>query len=146
MVEKRTSKQVKCLRTDNGLEFYSEEFNNFCKEHGIMSHRTVRYTPQQNDVAEWLNRTIMYRVRFQMSSGLILENFWVECVSYTVYTLNRCPHHSINFHTSEQKWYKHPSNLQNLRIFGCIGFSHQSQRKLKPKSYKMYVPRFYRGS
>ena len=47
MVEKQTSKQVKCLRTDNGLEFYSEEFNLFCKEHGIMRHKTVRYTSNQ---------------------------------------------------------------------------------------------------
>ena len=52
MVEKQTSKYVKCLRTDNGLEFCSDEFNNFCKVHEIMRHRTVRYTPQQNGVAE----------------------------------------------------------------------------------------------
>ena len=32
MVEKQTSKQVKCLRTDNGLEFCNEKFNNFCKK------------------------------------------------------------------------------------------------------------------
>ena len=51
MVEKQTSKQVKCLRTDIGLEFCNGEFNNSCKVHGIMRHRTVRYTPQQNGVA-----------------------------------------------------------------------------------------------
>ena len=44
MVEKQTSsKQVKCLRTYNSLEFCSEKFNNFCKEHGLMRHRTVIY-------------------------------------------------------------------------------------------------------
>ena len=63
MVEKQTSKQIKCLRTDNGLEVCSEDFNNFCKEHGIIRHKSVRYTPQQNGVAERLNRTIMDTVR-----------------------------------------------------------------------------------
>ena len=80
MVEKQTSKQVKCLITDNGLEFCNEKFNNFCKEHGITRHRTVRYTPQQNDVSEMLNRTIMDRVRCQMLNGLIPENFCAKVV------------------------------------------------------------------
>ena len=66
MVEKQTSKQVKCLRKNNDLEF-----NNFCKEYEIVRHRTIRYTPQQNGVAERLNRTIMDRVRCQMTNGII---------------------------------------------------------------------------
>ena len=136
MVKKQTSKQVKCLRIDNDLEFCSEKFNNFCKEHGILRHRTVRYTPQQNGIVERLNRTIMDRVIYQMSNDLIPEKFWAKVVSYTVYTINRCPHHSTNFLTPEEKWSKHPPNLQNLRIFGCIGFVHQSQRKLKPRAIK----------
>ena len=145
MVEKQTSKQVKCLRTDNGLEFCSEEFNNFRKEHEIMRHKIVRYTPQQKGVVERLNRTIMDRVRYQMSNGLIPENFWAEAISYIVYTLNRCPHHSTNFLASEEKWSKHLPNLQNLRIFGCIGFIHQSQGKLKPRAIKCMFLGFIEG-
>ena len=120
MVKKQTSKQVKCLRIDNDLEFCSEKFNNFCKEHGILRHRTVRYTPQQNGIVERLNRTIMDRVIYQMSNDLIPEKFWAKVVSYTVYTINRCPHHSTNFLTPEEKWSKHPPNLQNLRIFMVV--------------------------
>ena len=63
------------------------------------------------------------RVRCQMSNSLILKNFWAEVVFYIVYTLNKCPHHSTNFPTLEEKWSKHPPNLQNFRIFGCIRFS-----------------------
>ena len=136
MVEKQTSKQAKCLRTDNDLEFCDEKFNNFCKEHGIMRHKTVRYIPQQNGVVKRLNRTIMEWVRCQMSNGLILEKIWTKVVSYTIYTLNRCPHHSTNFLTHEEKWSKHSPNLQNLRIFDCIGYVHQSRGKLKPRAIK----------
>ena len=78
----------------------------------------------------------MERVRCQMSNALIPEKFWAEVVSYTVYTLNRCPHHSTNFLTPEEKWSKHLPNLQNLRIFCCIVFIHQSQGKLKPRAIK----------
>lgn len=45
LIEKQTGKQIKQLRTDNGLEFCSEEFNNFCKNEGIVRHRTARHTP-----------------------------------------------------------------------------------------------------
>lgn len=59
MIEKQTGKQVKRLRTDNGLEFCNDEFNEFCKNKGIARHRTVRMTPQQNGVAERMNRTLL---------------------------------------------------------------------------------------
>ncbi|KAG8473502.1 hypothetical protein CXB51_035665 [Gossypium anomalum] len=59
MIEKQTGKQIKYLRTDNGLEFCSDEFNRLCKSERIIRHLTVRHTPQQNGVAERMNRTIM---------------------------------------------------------------------------------------
>ena len=35
LVEKETDHKIKCLRTDRGREFTSQEFNQFCKENGI---------------------------------------------------------------------------------------------------------------
>nr|KYP69064.1 Retrovirus-related Pol polyprotein from transposon TNT 1-94 [Cajanus cajan] len=52
LMEKQTSKRVKRLRTDNGLEFCTKEFNDFCKAEGIARQYTIRNTPQQNRVAE----------------------------------------------------------------------------------------------
>ncbi|KAG8477522.1 hypothetical protein CXB51_031082 [Gossypium anomalum] len=42
---RETGKQIKYLRTDNGLEFCSDEFNRLCKSEGIMRDLTVRHTP-----------------------------------------------------------------------------------------------------
>ena len=64
----------------------------------------------------------MDRVSCQVSNGLVPEKFWTENVSYTIYILNRYLYHSTNFLTLEEKWSKHPSNLQNLRFFCCIWF------------------------
>ncbi|KAG8502968.1 hypothetical protein CXB51_000803 [Gossypium anomalum] len=44
---------------DYGLEFCSDEFNRLCKSERIVRHLTVRHTPQQNGVAERMNRTTM---------------------------------------------------------------------------------------
>ena len=35
---------MKCLDTDNELEFYSDEFNTLCKKEGIVRHRIVCHT------------------------------------------------------------------------------------------------------
>ena len=51
LVENQKGRKIKKLRTDNGLEFNKEEFNQFCADEGIGRHHTVRMTPQQNSVA-----------------------------------------------------------------------------------------------
>jgi transposase InsO family protein len=44
LVEKITNRSVKCLRTYNGGEFTSTEFENYCKEVEIERHNTTVYT------------------------------------------------------------------------------------------------------
>ena len=52
MIEKQMGKKIKYLRTDNNLEFCSDEFNRLCKLEGIVRHLTVCHTPQQNGIVE----------------------------------------------------------------------------------------------
>nr|GEZ21827.1 hypothetical protein [Tanacetum cinerariifolium] len=71
LVENQTRRTVKKLRTDNGLEFCNREFEQLCIESGIARHLTVVGTPQQNGVAERMNRTLMDKVRcLLIQSGL----------------------------------------------------------------------------
>ena len=58
LVEKSSGHQVKVLRTNNGGEYTSTQFEAFLKAEGIRHERTVPKTPQQNGVAERLNRTL----------------------------------------------------------------------------------------
>jgi transposase InsO family protein len=37
-VENETDLNIKCLRSDNGGEFTSKEFNTFCEDHEINTH------------------------------------------------------------------------------------------------------------
>lgn len=46
LVERQTKKRLKVLRTDNGLEFLSNEFKTMCVKEGIERHLTVKGTPQ----------------------------------------------------------------------------------------------------
>ncbi|GKA14156.1 retrotransposon protein, putative, ty1-copia subclass [Tanacetum coccineum] len=62
LVENQTRMTVKKLRTDNGLEFCNRVFEQLCVESGIARHLTVVGTPQQNGLAECMNRTLMDKV------------------------------------------------------------------------------------
>jgi transposase InsO family protein len=68
LVEKSTGRFIKCLRIDNGGEFTSMEFENYCKEFGIDRHKTTAYTPQQNGVVECMNMTLLERARSMLSN------------------------------------------------------------------------------
>lgn len=61
LIENQTGRRIKRLRTNNGLEFCSREFNMFCRDEGISRHHRVRNTPQQNGLAERMNRTLLER-------------------------------------------------------------------------------------
>jgi transposase InsO family protein len=48
LVENQTGKKIKVLRSDNGGEYTSNEFKDFCREAGIKKELTMPYNPQQN--------------------------------------------------------------------------------------------------
>jgi transposase InsO family protein len=51
-VEVETERHLRVLRTDNGGEFTSIEFEMYCTENGVEWQHMVPYTPQQNDIVE----------------------------------------------------------------------------------------------
>lgn len=71
LIEKQFGKRIKHLHTHNGMEFYLKEFGMFCKNEEIVRHRTVARTPQQNGVAEHMNRTLLERAVYAFSSWFV---------------------------------------------------------------------------
>ena len=59
LVENQTGKKIKVLRSDNGGEYTSHAFDEFCRQEGINKQLIVPYTPQQNGVVERKNRSIV---------------------------------------------------------------------------------------
>ncbi|GKF32060.1 putative ribonuclease H-like domain-containing protein, partial [Tanacetum coccineum] len=47
-------------------------------------------TPQQNGVAERMNRTLIKAARTMLADSLLPTTFWAEAVSTACYTFNRC--------------------------------------------------------
>ncbi len=57
-MENMTCKKIKVLRSDNGGEYSSSAMRDYLKRCSIQAQRTIAYTPQQNGVAERMNRTL----------------------------------------------------------------------------------------
>jgi hypothetical protein len=54
---------MKCFRSDNGGEFMSKQFNQFCIENGILRQLTIPYTLQQNGVTKKKNCILVENAR-----------------------------------------------------------------------------------
>jgi transposase InsO family protein len=83
------------LRTDHGGEYTSGILDEFCKEHGIIHHYTLPYTPQQNGAAERRNRTLMDMVRSMMAYSDLPLSFWGKALHTAVYLLNHSPSEAV---------------------------------------------------
>lgn len=107
------------LRSDNGGEYLSAEFKNFLSEHGIKHQLTVPYTPQQNGIAERMNRTLLNLVRSMLHHKNIPTHFWAEAFSTAVYIRNRVLSRSVPQNSTPfQLWYGRKPSLKHLRSFG----------------------------
>jgi transposase InsO family protein len=70
-VEAESGKQLRMLRTDHGGEFTSMEFAAYCIEEGVVRHHIALYSPQQNDVVERRNQTVVGMARSMMKAKAI---------------------------------------------------------------------------
>ena len=86
---------LKPLRSDNGGEYLSTTFKSFLLEHGISHQLTVAYTPQQNGVAERINRTLLNMVRSMLHHKSLPKHFWAEALSTAFYVVNRVTSRSL---------------------------------------------------
>jgi transposase InsO family protein len=83
-----SERKIKILRLDNGGEYTSKEFVNYCKDVGIKRELTTPYNPQQNGVAERKNITIMEVVKTMIHDQDLPMCLWVEVEKIELYVQN----------------------------------------------------------
>ncbi|KAM6574493.1 hypothetical protein CsatA_022820 [Cannabis sativa] len=136
LIENKTSRKIKKLRTDNGLEFCSDMFASYCRKEGIVRHHTVVKNPQQNGLAERMNRTLLERVRCMLIGAGLAKHFWGEALKTACYLINRCPSTALNFKTPQEFWTGKAPSYEHLKVFGCTAYAHIRQDKLQPRALK----------
>ncbi|KAL5851655.1 hypothetical protein ACOSQ3_006773 [Xanthoceras sorbifolium] len=139
MVENETGLKIKRLRSDNGGEYRDSRFREFCANSGIKMEKTVPMTPQQNGVAERMNRTLNERARSMRLHAGLPKMLWAEAVNTAAYLINRGPSVPLDGGIPEEVWSGKEVNISHLRVFGCISYVHidsVERSKLDTKSNK----------
>lgn len=137
LVENQMNKRIKILRSDNGKEYMSNDFDNFCKTHGIRREMSTPYTPQQNGVAERMNRTLVEKAKCLLFDAKLKKAFWAEAVNMAAYLINRCPSKGK---IPDEVFYNKRVDVSTLKLFGCEIMVHvpkEKRRKWDKKSTKM---------
>ncbi|KAL5831285.1 hypothetical protein ACOSQ4_016639 [Xanthoceras sorbifolium] len=139
MVENETGLKIKRLRSDNGGEYRDSRFREFCANSGIKMEKTVPMTPQQNGIAERMNRTLNERARSMRLHAGLPKMLWAEAVNTAAYLINRGPSVPLDGGIPEEVWSGKEVNISHLRVFGCISYVHidsVERSKLDAKSNK----------
>ena len=87
-VENQLNKNIKILKSDRGGEYELNDFSELCAKFGLIHQTTAPYTPQQNGIAEWKNRTLKEMVNSMLVSSGALQNLWEKALLTTNYILN----------------------------------------------------------
>lgn len=85
LIENQSKKKIKILRIDNGTEYESNEFQDYCREAGIERDTTTPYTPEQNGVVERKNHPIVEAVCAMLHDQGLPKILWAKATNTTVY-------------------------------------------------------------
>ncbi|GJZ14161.1 putative ribonuclease H-like domain-containing protein [Tanacetum coccineum] len=111
--------RVKVIRCDNGTEFKNKVMNQFCEMKGIKREFSVARTPQQNEVVERKNKTLIEAARTMLADLKLPTTFWAEAVNTACYVQNRLlvikPHNK----TPYELFLGRKPALSFMRPFGC---------------------------
>lgn len=138
-VENKFEKKIATLRSDNGTEYKNLQMEQFCKENGIRTEYTVPHSPQQNGVAERMNRTLDDMARSLLIGAKLPTRFWPEAIQAAVHIRNRCPISTNRFKIPFELWNGKAAEYDQLVKFGSIAFALKlpTGGKFDPKSEKM---------
>ena len=136
-----SEERIRKLRTDNGDEYVSKEFEAYLKSKRILHEVSVPHSPEQNGVAERMNRTLMESARSMLSHAGLSNRYWAEAVATAAYIRNRTPTAAFKEEqTPYERWYGKRPNVSHLKVFGCMAFAHipdAQRQKLDKKSEKL---------
>ena len=139
LVENSSGHKVKVLRTDNGGEYMSTEFETFLKAEGIKHEYSIPKTPEQNGVSERMNCTLVEAVRSMLDDSKLPHRFWAEALATAAYLVNRSPTKTLGDKTPFEAWFGKKPCVKHIRVFGCVAYSHISKderKKLDSKATK----------
>nr|GEX16190.1 hypothetical protein [Tanacetum cinerariifolium] len=116
--------RVKELRSDKRTEFKNHKLEEFCDEKGISHNFSFLCTPEQNDVAERRNKTLIEAARFMLNNAKLPKKIWGEAVNTACYTQNISIIVKRHGKTSYDVFRGRSSDISYFYAFGCPVHNH----------------------
>ena len=143
-VETELGQKIAFLHCDNGGEYISNDLRQFANQEGMQIQYTVPHSPEQNGVAERLNRTLFNMTRcFLNDSPYLIKPLWADLTRTACYIKNRLPTSSNKgFLSPFEVLYHHQPELTHLRIIGSRCYSHNTGKilgKLDERSTECFL-------
>ena len=121
-VETQHGVKVKCLQTDRGGEYLSQEFTTHLKSKGTVRSLTVHDTPEENGVSEHLNRTLLEHARAMILTVDLPKFLWTESVQHVVWLKNRTSTRALDSKMPYELVHGTKPNLTDLPEWGTTVF------------------------
>ncbi|GKC15205.1 retrovirus-related pol polyprotein from transposon TNT 1-94 [Tanacetum coccineum] len=119
MIQRNLQAQVITIRTNRGIKFLNKTLHANFKEERIEHQISTPLLPEQNDVVERQNRTLVEAARMMLSTSKHPLFFWAEAIATSCYTQNRSiiiPTHEKTAYHIINDW---KPSIRHLHIFGC---------------------------
>jgi transposase InsO family protein len=110
---------LKAICSDNGAELMSASFNQFCLDHGVDQQFSALHVPQQNEVVECKNRTLVEMTRTILDEHMTSRRFWADAISTACYISNQIFLRSILHLTPFELRFGCKLSISHLMPFGC---------------------------
>lgn len=108
------------FHSDGGGEYGLKEFQSYLESKGIHHEKTNAYTPQENSIAEHMNRTLVEMVRTMLSDAALPNKYWGDTIMFSAHILNWVPTCVISGDlTPFEAFTGNKPSVSHLRIFGC---------------------------
>ncbi|GJV53331.1 retrovirus-related pol polyprotein from transposon TNT 1-94 [Tanacetum coccineum] len=137
MIQVRLKVLVRRIIIDNGNKFVNHTLSEYYEKVGISHETSVSCSPQQNDVVERRNRTLIEAARTMLIYAKAPLFLWAEAVATTCYTQNRSITHLRHGKTPYELLHDKPPDLSFFHIFGALCYptnDNENLGKLQPKA------------
>ncbi len=141
LIKNKYSTSIVTLRSDQGGEFTSKQFEEYLKTNGITHQMSTPHIHQQNGRAERINRTIREKSEAMRLHASCPPSWWNFAIETSIHMYNCTPLRRTNWCTPIENLTKDKPDISYFKVFGCTAWvyipSELHKNKLSPKSEEM---------